>query len=363
MLISEVPAFREYWYPIGYSGDIADEPTPFKIFGEEYVAWRGGSGAVHAARDECPHRHARLSQGWLADGCLTCPYHGWKFGEDGHCVEIPAADPELPIPPRAHVDKILAAERYGLVWVCVGMPRAGIPDLVEADDPGYTLIHEMMDVWTASAPRIVDNALDVSHVAWVHRNSVGSSANPRLEAGPVERDGQTFRFSVTLISQVNEQQKRNTGITADTTRRTTHAELVQPLVFRGRMVYEENGLEHVLYKTCTPIDDEHTLFCQFIARNDDPPPEKWDSITAVDRQVQAEDRALLENVNPNFPVEISTELHTKADRMTLEYRRILAELAAEAPGVAPDSAWAKPFRRDPVRDAPVPSGATSDGDA
>ncbi|MFN3258648.1 MAG: Rieske 2Fe-2S domain-containing protein [Ilumatobacter sp.] len=340
MLISEVPAFRDYWYPIAYSADIADEPVAFRIFGEQYVAWRAGDGTVQAAVDECPHRAARLSQGWVTDGCLTCPYHGWRFDADGRCVEIPSADPALPIPPRAHVDKVLAGERYELVWVCVGMPRADIPDLHEADTAGYTLIHEMMEVWTASAPRIIDNALDVSHAAWVHRNSIGSSANPRLESGPIERDGSTINFSVTMISQINDSQQRNTGLDVGLTRRTTHATLVQPFVFRGRMVYEENGLEHVLFKTCTPIDDETTLFCQFIARNDDPPPELWDSITAVDRQVQAEDKALLEHVNPNFPIEPTTELHTKADRMTLEYRKVLAELAATAPHVAPDAEWA-----------------------
>lgn len=355
MLISEVPAFREFWYPIAYSAELTFEPKAFTIFGENYVAWRSEGGAVSAAADECPHRAARLSQGWLTNGCLTCPYHGWQFDQEGNCVQIPSADPALPVPARAHLDSVLAAERYGLIWVCVGTPRAVIPDLLEAEAPGYTLIHEMMEVWSASAPRIVDNALDVSHVAWVHRNSVGSSANPRLEVGDVERNGQSLRFSVTLISSVNEQQKRNTGIAADLTRRTTHAELVQPLVFRGRMVYEENGLEHVLFKTCTPVDDETTLFCQFIARNDDPHPDRWEEITAVDRQVQAEDRALLENVNPNFPIEASTELHTKADRMTLEYRRILSELANEVDTVASDSSWSHQFVRRPASTGTKPA--------
>lgn len=326
MLISEIPALRDYWYPIAYSSDLGDEPLGFTIFGEQFVAWRSGDDTVSVAPDECPHRAARLSQGWTNEGCLVCPYHGWKFDAEGACVEIPSAEPDLPIPSRARIATGHASERYGLVWVCIGTPRASIPDLIEAEAPGYTLIHEMMETWTASAPRIVDNALDVSHVAWVHRNSVGSSAHPRLEVEGFERTGETFRFSVTLTSSVTGVQKDNTGISGDLTRRTTHAELVQPLVFRGRMVYEENGLEHVLFKTCTPVDDETTLFCQFIARNDDPPRDRWDQITSVDRQVQSEDRALLENVNPDFPLEATAELHTKADRMTLEYRKVLASL-------------------------------------
>jgi hypothetical protein len=83
----------------------------------------------------------------------------------------------------------------------------------------------------------------------------------------------------------------------------------------------------VLYKTCTPIDNENTLFCQFIARSDSPTPDKWPAITAIDRLVQSEDKALLENIEPDFPLSITEEVHTKVDKMTLEYRRVLADLA------------------------------------
>ncbi len=342
MLVSEVPAFREYWYPIAYRGEVGTEPYPFRVLGDDYVAWRPEPDApVHAAVDECPHRSARLSQGWIEDGCLVCPYHGWHFDGDGTCVEIPANGPGVPVPPRAHVQSILADEKYDLVWVCVGVPREPIPVLAEADDPGFVVIHEMFETWSASAPRMIDNALDVSHVAWVHRNSVGSSAAPQLSEFDVERRGAHLSFSVTLTSAINDQQKLNTGITSDVTSRTTHAELVQPFVFRGLLRYEENGLEHVLFKTCTPVDDATTKFCQFIARNDDPPPERWQGIIDVDRQVQSEDRELLEGVRPEFPLEITTEVHTKSDRMTLEYRRVLAALAAETTGVTPDEQWAR----------------------
>jgi phenylpropionate dioxygenase-like ring-hydroxylating dioxygenase large terminal subunit len=341
MLVSEVPALREYWYPVAYSQDVTVSPSRARLFGDDYVVWRPAPDQVpNAALDECPHRSARLSQGWVEDGCLVCPYHGWRYDRSGQCVLIPANDPTLPIPSRAHVDSVLCGERYGFVWVCVGTPRADIPTLPELEEPGWTLIHELIEEWHASAPRIIDNALDVSHVAWVHRNSVGSAAAPRLSDFTVERDGERLRFSVSYIAALNEQQKRNVGIDADFVTRTTHAELVQPFVFRGVLEYE-NGVKHVLYKTATPVDDEHTLFAQFIARNDDPDEEKQQGIRDVDRGVQNEDRTLLEGVKPHFPIEPTTEIHTKSDRMTLEYRRILADLAAETAIVRPDSEWAR----------------------
>jgi phenylpropionate dioxygenase-like ring-hydroxylating dioxygenase large terminal subunit len=343
MYVSEIPAFREYWYPVAYSTDITTRPQRVRVLGDDYVVWRGTpDGPVGAAVDECPHRAARLSQGWIADGDLVCPYHGWSFDASGACTRIPQNDPDKPIPPRARLLSVLVEEKYGLVWLCPGMPRANIPELGEADDPGYVLIHELMEVWNASAPRIIDNALDVSHLAWVHRDSIGDESNPRLHDLVVEREGEGLRMSVSYRSKVPEQQKINTGITDDYTTRTTHAQLIQPFVFRGLLEYE-NGLKHVLYKTCTPIDDTRTLFCQFIARNDDPDIDRQAGIIAVDRQVQAEDRELLEGVRPEFPLELQTEMHTRSDRMTVEYRRILAELAAESTTVAPDRTWARPF--------------------
>jgi phenylpropionate dioxygenase-like ring-hydroxylating dioxygenase large terminal subunit len=326
MLVSEVPAFRDYWYPICYADEVDEKPRPFRLFADNWVTWRDGAGTVRAARDRCPHRAARLSMGWMTNGCLVCPYHGWRFDGDGQCVEIPAAPPDLPIPPRARLEAILADERYGLVWVCVGMPAEGIPVLPELEDPTYTLVHELIEEWSASAPRCIDNALDVSHLSFVHRASIGSDADPRLSDFDIERDGTRLRFTVSYISRVSEQQKRNTGITEDFITRTTHAELVQPFVFRGVLEYP-NGLTHVLYKTAAPVDDEHTLFCQFIARNDDPDDERQRGIIDVDRDVQCEDRALLEGIEADFPLQPTAELHTRSDRMTLEYRRILAELA------------------------------------
>lgn len=329
MLVSQIPALRDYWYPISYSSELTTEPRKFRIFGEQCVAWRvevGGHAA--AAYDTCPHRAAKLSQGWVADGCLVCPYHGWRFDEAGQCVEIPSAEPGTPVPPKAKLRSVPCEERYGLVWVCIGEPVAAIPDLPEALDPSYTLVHEMMEEWAASAPRIVDNALDVSHVAWVHRNSVGSAADPRLSDFTVERRGINLTFKVSYITRLDDQQKANTGLTSDFTTRTTLAELVQPLVFRGVLEYVDNGLIHVLYKTATPVDDHHTLFCQFVARNDAPDADKQAGIIAVDRRVQDEDRVLLENIDPDFPTDVTAEVHVRADRMTIEYRRILGELAA-----------------------------------
>jgi len=32
-----------------------------------------------AINDLCPHMGASLSGGWVEDGCVTCPWHAWRF--------------------------------------------------------------------------------------------------------------------------------------------------------------------------------------------------------------------------------------------------------------------------------------------
>lgn len=342
MLVSEVPALRDYYYPVAYAADIANEPVRVELFGLGYVLWRPSPDApVEAAADECPHRGARLSQGWLADGCVVCPYHGWRFAADGACTLIPQNDAGLPIPPRARLLTVHCAERYGLVWVCVGTPRAGVPDFPHAEDDGYEWHHEFLEVWDASAPRVVDNSLDISHVAWVHRGTVGDPEFPMLPPFEVVRHEHGLRFHLTYTSKVSETQKKNLGITADHAERSTFVDLLQPLCFTAILRYA-NGVEHILYKGATPIDDQRCLFWQMCARNDAPDEARWTTIVGMDRAVTAEDRPILEGIQADFPLQTTTEVHTKSDRMTVEYRRLLAELASESGlPLRPDRLWSR----------------------
>jgi len=43
-----------------------------------------------AVDDFCPHQGASLAEGYLADGCVACPWHHWQFSlDDGTWVDNP----------------------------------------------------------------------------------------------------------------------------------------------------------------------------------------------------------------------------------------------------------------------------------
>jgi nitrite reductase (NADH) small subunit len=39
-------------------------------------------GRIYAVENTCPHQGGPLSEGWVAKGCVTCPWHAWTFKLD-----------------------------------------------------------------------------------------------------------------------------------------------------------------------------------------------------------------------------------------------------------------------------------------
>src|SRR6478609_2572320 len=61
-----------------------------QILGENIVFGRDENGKAFALRDNCPHRGVPLSEGWFDGQTIQCCYHGWEFGTNGVCKNIPA---------------------------------------------------------------------------------------------------------------------------------------------------------------------------------------------------------------------------------------------------------------------------------
>jgi phenylpropionate dioxygenase-like ring-hydroxylating dioxygenase large terminal subunit len=127
-------AMRHFWHPVMSSADLGDEPAAATLLGERLVLARL-DGAPRCFPDLCVHRGSALSMGWIEDGQLRCRYHGWTYGPDGVCTSIPARFGGV-IPNRARIRSYLAAERYGLVWVCHRPSLTGVPEVAGGGGQG-----------------------------------------------------------------------------------------------------------------------------------------------------------------------------------------------------------------------------------
>ncbi|NIO08389.1 MAG: Rieske 2Fe-2S domain-containing protein [Deltaproteobacteria bacterium] len=82
---------RRYWQPVAAASELTeDKPQKrVKIMGEELVLYRDGKGGYGLLEEHCSHRGTSLYYGFVEDGCIRCPYHGWLYNKEGRCVEQP----------------------------------------------------------------------------------------------------------------------------------------------------------------------------------------------------------------------------------------------------------------------------------
>ena len=72
-------------FPVIQSRRLGKRPLKVIWQGTPIVLFRDETAAVRAFHDTCPHLDTSLSEGWVKDGRLVCPWHQWEFAKDGRC--------------------------------------------------------------------------------------------------------------------------------------------------------------------------------------------------------------------------------------------------------------------------------------
>lgn len=163
------PRVTRGWYIVAWSHELKAAPLRRQLWGRPIVVFRGEGGAIGAAEDRCPHRSIPLSDGKVVDGCLQCPYHGWRFAPDGACTHVPGLASE-PDKAARRMFSLPAVEQQGCIWVWADRehPPEGEPfAFTQADRPGYLTVRRRVRA-PATLHQVAENALDVPHTAFLH---------------------------------------------------------------------------------------------------------------------------------------------------------------------------------------------------
>ncbi len=306
------------WYPVA-RGDAVGEGQlcTVRLLGEDLVLWRAGIQAV-AWQDLCVHRGTRLSLGKVENGLLVCPYHGWRYDSHGRCAHIPA-HPEQTPPEKAAARVYQIKERYGLVWVSLGQPDRDVPPFPEQGDPAYrTVLCGPSDVLNASAPRIIENFLDVAHLPHVHGGILGDPRYPEMPEYRTETGTEGISARNISVYQPN---PYGSG-SGEQVIYTYH-------VLRPFMAYlvkdAEGGVRFTLAAFLTPHDELHTTawFYMAVSAGVDTPDA---DMIAYQNAIFAQDRPIVESQRPKLlPLDLQDELHLRSDRTGLTYRKWLHE--------------------------------------
>jgi phenylpropionate dioxygenase-like ring-hydroxylating dioxygenase large terminal subunit len=333
MYVSEMTFLRRYWHPVALAAEVKDDPIAVRLLGEDYVVWRGENGVTAAAERFCVHRGGNLADGWVSGDCLVCPYHGWQYDATGRCVHIPHLDADVPIPSRARVMAAHTTDAYGLIWMCPGEPVGPLPRWPEGEDPSFETVVEFFEERNTSAPRVVDNALDSSHVTFVHRGTFASPDSPTMPPVPevtsTASGGVVGRFVYDMPGIA--QQVGANAEPGQRFERTTEIEVLAPLMVRTRFyigAYPDGSHDYCFLGAASPVDDTRAMYVRVTALDRRDEERTFDSFHEFSMRVQAEDRRILDGTSPRFPLDMTSEVHLRADRLTIEYRRYLARLAA-----------------------------------
>lgn len=181
------------WYAVALASSLsADRPLAVQLHGERFAVWRDADGKPAAVLDRCPHKGASLSSGFVKDGQISCGYHGWCFGKDGHCSSIPAQHTGEPMPRRAHTHAVPCREGHGFLWLWWARdPLAPLPadsalpplppvgPIPEAGDANWRNLEGQVE-WQANWLRVLEAFMDLTHAPFVHSGSFGAMAPDQL---------------------------------------------------------------------------------------------------------------------------------------------------------------------------------------
>lgn len=321
---------RAYWHPVSWSHEVRASPLAAPLLGERLVVWRDADGQVRCFDDLCVHRGTALSLGEVVDGCLVCPYHGWRFDSEGACVHIPQLPEGARIPGTAAARSYRCAESAGLVWVALDDPVAPIPAFPEWDDPAYRHVPCPTYTWETSAPRMVENFTDFGHLGWLHDGLLGSKDALVVPPHRVQQDGVELHYEISMQVPNTNDRFAVTAVDGERGVQTNTYVLTLPHTIWLRCTYHDTGAHRTLFFAARPDSaTRSTGFCyqsrDFALDEDDEPYAAFQDLLAE------QDRVVIESQRPEeLPVDVSAELHLPFDRVAIAYRRGLAGLGLEA---------------------------------
>ncbi|MDB5579227.1 MAG: hypothetical protein JWR80_4403 [Bradyrhizobium sp.] len=179
---------RNCWYMAAWADDIPIGGILARtLLDEPVVLYRDAAGHVHALFDRCPHRFVPLSKGQVDGDALQCPYHGLAFDSSGQCVR----NPHGPISKALGVRSYPIAEMHRVLWIWMGDQDHANPALIRdlsflAQAPG-TAFNKGYLCGSGNYQLFTDNVLDLSHVDYLHPDTLGGGSITRTRAKVEER--------------------------------------------------------------------------------------------------------------------------------------------------------------------------------
>lgn len=183
---------RCFWIPVMTLAEVPapdEPPVRPQLLGESLIVFRDTDGRVGVLDEHCPHRGASLFFGRNEEAGIRCVYHGWKFGVDGQCVDMPTESADSPMRCKVRAKAYEAREAGGILWVYMGKPE-DMPELPGFEWLGLPDSHVYVSRWEQDCnyAQAMEGELDSAHVGFLHRLVDKTDTDDRALTGRFFRD-------------------------------------------------------------------------------------------------------------------------------------------------------------------------------
>ncbi len=229
---------------------------------------------------------------------------------DGTALEMALVEQPLPV-----------RRDYGYLWTSLGKPGAGLFAIPEYAEPDRRNMNAATFRVHVSAPRAVENFLDMGHFPFVHTNYLGVESHPEVKDYRVDisTDNDEIIATRCRFFQPMAAATAKGGMEVEYTYRVPHPYCA--------ILYKSSppapGRQDVICIFLQPIDEEHVAANMLMSMIDH---ESSDTaIKAFQQKIFAQDKPILENQIPKrLPLDPRAEMPVRADKTSIAYRRWLA---------------------------------------
>lgn len=214
-----------------------------------------------------------------------------------------------------------AKSAYGYVWTSLGDPPADIFPIPEFDEPDRRKLNAATIGVNVSAPRAIENFLDMGHFPYVHTDILGAEPHTEVKEYDVEisadRDeivATRCRFFQPMASTAS-----TGGADVEYIYRVPHPYC--SVLYKSSPV-DEKRLD-VIAVFLQPLDQEHVRAHMLLCVLDDENEDKV--IKRFQQTIFGQDKPILENQFPKrLPLDPRAETPIRADKSAISYRRWLS---------------------------------------
>jgi len=225
------------------------------------------------------------------------------------------------------------ADHVGHVWIAPDEPATGLLTIPEFDEPDWRHVPMPRVEGRYGMGLLLDNQLDAGHFPFVHRDTFGTAPGEPLPSYDVERGELGFEVHLRVpVAARNDVSAAADDRPLEQHRNMTYRYLAPSTLFL-RLDYEQMGGSTGILFCFTPLDRETTRMDVDLLFHhpDDFTDQQLADRLAFEVSVVAEDLALQSRFDfLDLPLDLTAEIHTKADKAAVEMRRILTTFYADA---------------------------------